>query len=862
VLTVRPGPFLALKKLLIASTLSAHGKRCGTSEISVSVHVIKDIDFLARQIAREGSKYIFWLGAGVSVTAGIPTAAGVVDRLLDRLWRQPGGNHAGEKDAVPYASLSEPGRAERLATVRKWALESIPEARNWQTADCKGDGSMAATEWGTFYSTGLGLLPGEEDRQEFIVECFKEGRGRLNVAHLLMCQLMVNNFVRTVVTTNFDDLLLRALQLYFEVPAAVDPDSLDTLMTHSTFLQVAYLHGKLSSYRQRHTDRELRQPISHLEKFLTPTLKDHGLVIVGYRGGDEQPMSVLEKVLEDRRAGPGRGLFWVSYESDFENLSDRTKRVLQFKDTYWLPNWDADTFFEKLCASQGIGLSLPDPKELSKRLEEILPEKARSPRTDTPEAASLRGLEASTAPSPSGDSRAGSTQPDTASQPEELGSFRPELKALWETANPESAIALSQEALAQDPSNFDALLRWGVALGQLSRSSEALPIFEKAAEIRPGEPRVFVALAGALQDLGRSEEAVEKASHAIELNSGLGVAFAVCGRALQSLGRYEEATENFRRAAEQMPGDAEILALWGHSLQQLGRNNEAIERYQQAIQVDPTLAWVLANWAQTLQNLGRLEDAAEKYRQATEVDPSNAWALAHWGETLQDLGRHEEAIDKLRRATEIGTDDAWTYAIWGYSLKRLGRFDEAIEKFRRAIERSPDYAWAYSQWGDSLQELGRHEEAVEKLRRATEIAPDDTWTYCLWGRSLQQLGRHEEAIERFRRATEADPNYEYAYSLWGRSLEALGRRQEAIEKFRLATEADPNSAWSFSLWGRSLQNLGQHEEAIEKFRRATEVDPAYSWAFLLWADSLDSLGRHEEAEQKRRRHEELESRDS
>ena len=44
----------------------------------------KDISYLARQMAQQKSKYIFWLGAGMSLTAGIPTSVGVVDRLIDR----------------------------------------------------------------------------------------------------------------------------------------------------------------------------------------------------------------------------------------------------------------------------------------------------------------------------------------------------------------------------------------------------------------------------------------------------------------------------------------------------------------------------------------------------------------------------------------------------------------------------------------------------------------------------------------------------------------------------------------------------------------------------------------------------------
>jgi len=119
----------------------------------------------------------------------------------------------------------------------------------------------------------------------------------------LMAQLMVNGFVRIALTTNFDDLLLRALQLYFEYPSIIDADSAHTLLIDSMFLQIAYLHGRLTSYRQRHTERELRQAMPDLQSFIVSAMKDHGLVVVGYRGGEEAPMKILSKALRKRGAG-------------------------------------------------------------------------------------------------------------------------------------------------------------------------------------------------------------------------------------------------------------------------------------------------------------------------------------------------------------------------------------------------------------------------------------------------------------------------------------------------------------------------------------------------------------------------------
>ena len=295
-----------------------------------------------------------------------------------------------------------------------------------------------------------------------------------------MCQLMVSEFVRTVITTNFDDLLLRALQLYLEVPASLDSDSLDTLMTNSSFLQVAYRHGKLSSYRQRHTGRELQQPISHFEKFLTPALKDHGLVVIGYRGGDEQPMGVLEKVLWDKRAGPGRGLFWISYEPDFEKLSDGAKRILQLKDTYWLPGWDAAHPSKSLCAGQGIGLSLPDPRNSqndSRRSCQRKRAASWSATRGTGLVTDVSALDLTVQTTKDQEGKVTASEGESAAG--ELQQHIEPITDLWRRPKRLRRQSVSaRPALARNPLDGEAFLRWGSALSELDRSEEALAKYE------------------------------------------------------------------------------------------------------------------------------------------------------------------------------------------------------------------------------------------------------------------------------------------------------------------------------------------------------------------------------------------------
>jgi hypothetical protein len=447
---------------------------------------IKDVGYLARELSHQKSKYIFWLGAGVSVTAGIPAGVGIVDRLLDRSWLDAQEPSKGPQILEPYSSLSETTRLDRLKLVRGWALKNISGIRGLKRGKEAREPGAGKVDWGAHYSTCLALLPGEQVRQKFIVECIKEGKGKLNLAHLLMSQLMVNDFVRIVLTTNFDDLLLRALQLYFEIPSIIDADSTHTLMIDSMFLQVAYLHGRLTSYRQRHTERELHKSMPDLESFIVSSMKDHGLVVVGYRGGDEAPMKILTRALRRRGAGPGGGLFWVSYEKDFEKLSEDAQKILRMKDTYWLPGWDADRFFGQLCASAGIGLSLPDfladPRKFAKRLGSILPEGARGPWNELQEPGPDVVATGDELSNPAGEDRVSPTSSERATsipetrKPDGKGTFPPARDAVASPSleTPEQGMDRFRRATETDPKNSEVFFEWGNALASVGQYEEAI----------------------------------------------------------------------------------------------------------------------------------------------------------------------------------------------------------------------------------------------------------------------------------------------------------------------------------------------------------------------------------------------------
>jgi len=117
-----------------------------------------------------------------------------------------------------------------------------------------------------------------------------------------------------------------------------------------------------------------------------------------------------------------------------------------------------------------------------------------------------------------------------------------------------------EQALSQDPNNFQALL--SLAMIQLDQQSyaSALLYATKAEEI-PGAPAMASFLKGrSLQQLGMPEDALKAFGNAIQLDKDFGQAYLNRGLLKEALERNKEACEDFKLAAAlEYPGGKESL---------------------------------------------------------------------------------------------------------------------------------------------------------------------------------------------------------------------------------------------------------------------------------------------------------------
>jgi hypothetical protein len=222
----------------------------------------------------DDSKFALFLGAGCSISSGIPSAASLVQNWLPRL---------------------------------KWLRDGTGDGlADWIEGVYPGYSDAVS---GAFYGKVIDdLFVTAEERQREI-ERLTEGRDPA-FGYAVLAQLLTaephGRHLNAVLTTNFDDLVADALYVYTnKKPLVINHDLLaGFLRVTRTRPLVVKLHGdaRLSPKNTKLETGELDQAV---QRVLTGLLAETGLVFIGYGGNDKSIVAMLERSALGRLLGGG-----------------------------------------------------------------------------------------------------------------------------------------------------------------------------------------------------------------------------------------------------------------------------------------------------------------------------------------------------------------------------------------------------------------------------------------------------------------------------------------------------------------------------------------------------------------------------
>ncbi len=249
-------------------------------------------EFLRVQSTR-GPQLSWFLGAGASAAAGIPTATEMTWAFKRLLYCS--------EQRKPFAFCSDLG-------------DPAVQQRLQRYFDDKGTfpALWSDDEYSTYFEAAYGT---ETDRRQFIDDSVRDARP--SYGHRALAALMAMGSARLVWTTNFDRVIEDAASVSLSGTGRLvvtSPDTADIArkaLAEDRWPIYAKLHGDFQSQRLRNTTEELRRQDQQMRAALLDSCLRCGLVVVGFSGRDNSVMEALEAGLHDGRGYP-HGLFWLA----------------------------------------------------------------------------------------------------------------------------------------------------------------------------------------------------------------------------------------------------------------------------------------------------------------------------------------------------------------------------------------------------------------------------------------------------------------------------------------------------------------------------------------------------------------------
>ena len=266
------------------------------------------LDDFARRFSLRSRNLMWFLGAGCSAAAGVPTAMDMIWEFKQTLFVS---QRRGAYQRV--ADLSQPMVRDRLQEHIN-SLKHLPMLG-------------APEEYARLFEAAY---PAEKDRQAFLHG--KLAGAKPSYGHMALATLMRARLLRMVWTTNFDALVADGCAKVYDTTSALTtaaldaPDLAEQAIADERWPLEVKLHGDFRSRRLKNTDDELRHQDQRLRQALVAQCLRFGLVVAGYSGRDESIMDTLEEAVTSHGAFPS-GLFWL-HRGDEPPLP-RVKRLLE-----------------------------------------------------------------------------------------------------------------------------------------------------------------------------------------------------------------------------------------------------------------------------------------------------------------------------------------------------------------------------------------------------------------------------------------------------------------------------------------------------------------------------------------------------
>ena len=259
--------------------------------LSKETYEMDQTQFTGRFCARPQS-FAWFLGAGASATAGLPTATNILWDMKRRYYCQQENQEISRQDMQSQSVRSK--------------IQSFMESRGFPTL-------WADDEYTTYFEKIFG--DDKERQRKYMHGILAEDRATLSVGNRVLGGMMAAGFCRAAFTTNFDSVIEKA---YAEVSgkslAAFHLEgsrAANQALNNEEFPVYCKIHGDFRYDSLKNLAADLATQNKELADCLVNAGTRFGFVVSGYSGRDGSVMELFHRALSAPNAFP-HGLFWTA----------------------------------------------------------------------------------------------------------------------------------------------------------------------------------------------------------------------------------------------------------------------------------------------------------------------------------------------------------------------------------------------------------------------------------------------------------------------------------------------------------------------------------------------------------------------
>ena len=251
---------------------------------------------LTKHYCERPQNFAWFLGAGASRSAGLPTAT-------DIIWDLKRQHYCREEN-------QEIQRQDIQNEAVRTRIQSFMDARGFPE-------QWADDEYATYFEKIFGM---DRKRQRLYLRAFlSEEKVSLSVGNRVLGALIACNLSKVVFTTNFDSVVEKAVAEVGERAIAAfhleGSHAANEALNNEEFPIFCKLHGDFRYDSIKNLSVDLAQQNEELAACLVNAGKRFGFVVAGYSGRDASVMRVLRSVLDGGNAFP-HGLFWTGLKGN------------------------------------------------------------------------------------------------------------------------------------------------------------------------------------------------------------------------------------------------------------------------------------------------------------------------------------------------------------------------------------------------------------------------------------------------------------------------------------------------------------------------------------------------------------------